>query len=73
MKKLGPTGEYPHGKISADDSGALKVGVAADSAGNVHVNFGTRISWFAMPPAEAIELAKLIMTKAGAKKIEVTL
>lgn len=71
--KIGPTGTFPHGKLNEQDSGALNIGVAVDDVGNVHVNFGTRISWFAMPPEQAINLAKLILTKAGAKKIEITL
>jgi len=45
---------------------------AADSlAGNVQVNFGKPVAWFALPPATAIELAKLLAKHAGAKRVEI--
>lgn len=71
--KLGATGEFPEGSLGPHDEGALKMGVAHDSKGNVHRNFGKEISWFAVPPEQAIELGKLLMRHAGAKKIEVPL
>lgn len=71
--RLGATGEYPHGKINPDDEGALNVGVAADGMGNVHVDFGKPVSWFTMPSEQAINFAKLILTHAGAKNIEIEL
>ncbi len=39
--KFGATGKYPHGSFGPHDEGALQMGVARDSKGNVHVNFGT--------------------------------
>ena len=71
--KLGATGEYPHGSLGPHDEGALNMGITHDSQGNVHVNFGMAIAWFALPPEQAIELAKLILRHAGIKKVELTL
>lgn len=71
MVKLGATGEFPDGSFGPHDKGALTMGVATDKAGNVHVNFGCKISWFAMPPEQAIDLARLILRHAGAKKVEI--
>jgi len=71
--KLGATGKYPHGTLGPHDEGALQMAVAHDSTGNVHVNFGKDLSWFAMPPEQAINFAKLILRHAGAKKVEIEL
>jgi hypothetical protein len=48
---MGPTGKFPQGKVHANDEGELVIGVAADVAhGQVVVNFGTPVAWFALPP-----------------------
>jgi hypothetical protein len=73
QKKIGPTGEFPDGMLSPDDGGALNVGVAVDSNHNVVINFGSPVSWVAMPPENAIQFAKLLLRRAGAKKIEIEL
>lgn len=73
MTKFGPTHDYPHGSLGPDDRGAIQIGVARDGKGNVVVNFGSELSWFAMPPENAINFAKLILKHAGAKKIEIEL
>ena len=73
-KPFGATGEFPQGKLNDHDEGALKIGVAYDKMdGIVRVEFGKPVAWLGLPPPEAIELAKLLMRHAGAKKIEVTL
>lgn len=69
---LGPTGDYPHGKLGRDDEGGLNIGIT-NRDGAVVVHFGTPVAWFGMPPEQAIEFAKTIMKHAGAKKITVIL
>lgn len=71
--KLGATGTFPRGSLGPHDEGALAMGVSHDSKGNVHVNFGKDLSWFALPSADAINFARLILQHAGAKKVEITL
>lgn len=71
--QLGPTGDYPHGRLNADDKGGVRMGVAHDDEGNVHINFGTEVKWVAMPPDTAIDFAKTILRHAGAKKVEIEL
>lgn len=73
MPKLGATGEYPDGTLGPHDEGGIQMAIAHDSKGLVHVNFGKDISWFAIPPEQAINLAKMLMHHAGAKKIEISL
>ena len=71
--KLGATGTFSRGSLGPNDEGDINMAVAHDSIGLVHVNFGKEVSWFAVPPEQAIELGKLLIRHAGAKKIEVTL
>ena len=63
--KPGPTGEFPHGKISDRDEGELAVGVAIDRAnGIIRIAFGTPIEWFGMPRDKAIEFGERIIKSA---------
>lgn len=71
--KLGATGKFPDGSFGAHDEGEIRLAVARDARGNVHINFGKDISWLAMPSDQAVEFAKLILKSAGAKKVEVEL
>jgi len=71
--KFGPTGKYPRGSLGPSDEGELRFGVAHDSQGNVIVNFGTELSWLALPPEQTIELARLLLKHAGVKKVEIEL
>lgn len=62
-EKLGPTFEYPQGRLSVDDAGALnfKIGERGD---NVSVEFGEHVTWLAMPPEQAVAFAQLLIAKA---------
>lgn len=73
-RPFGPTGSHPQGVLNDDDEGAIKIGVAYDPGnGVVRVDFGKPVAWLAFPPEQAIELAKMILKKAGAKKIEISI
>jgi hypothetical protein len=69
--KFGPTGEYPLGSLGPDDKGALQVGVAHDSKGNVIINFGTEVSWLGMTSSQAVQFALNILRHAGVKKVAI--
>ncbi|HYM31837.1 MAG TPA: hypothetical protein VEU47_11080 [Candidatus Cybelea sp.] len=71
--KLGATGTYPDGSFGPHDEGSIQLAVAHDSKGNVHIDFGKDLSWLAMPSAQAINFARLILRHAGAKKVEIEL
>ena len=73
MTKFGPTGTFPEGKLGPTDEGALQFGVAHDKQGNVHINFGKKVAWVAMPPEQAIALARVLLKHAGAKRVEIEL
>lgn len=64
MKKIGPTGNYPEGKISNDDEGELRIAVHR-TAKDVILSFGKSISWIGLPPGTARRLAKLLIKNAN--------
>ena len=69
---LGPTGEYPEGMVRPDDKGALRFAISdPDSHGNIHIDFGAPVTWFALPRETAIDFAQMLLRKAGAKKVEI--
>jgi hypothetical protein len=72
-KKIGATGKYPEGSLGPHDEGELSFTIATDSKGLVHIHFGTPVAWIGLRPEQAIELGKLLLMKAGAKKVEVEL
>ncbi len=71
MSKFGATNQFPRGRLGPHDEGGLCFGIARDSKGLIHFNFGKKVSWLAMPSEDAITLAKMILSKCGAKKITV--
>jgi hypothetical protein len=65
----GPTGDYPHGKLSTDDEGGLNVAIshfmAPDGTRMVRFDYGKPISWLALPREQAVEFAVTILKHAG--------
>lgn len=62
-KKLGATGEYPEGRLHDDDQGELVFALGVRD-GNVVINFGKEVSWLAMKPQVAADLAAAIIKHA---------
>jgi hypothetical protein len=60
VTKLGPTGEFPRGKLNKTDEGALMIAVGHEN-GVVRVEFGTPTAWIGLPPEEALAFAALIV------------
>jgi len=69
---LGPTGDFPQGKLNPTDEGGLQV-MIGNKDGAVIITFGTPVAWFGMPNSEAIDFAKKIMKQAGVKSVKVIL
>lgn len=65
--KLGPTGDYPHGKLNPEDEGGLQMAITHDSKGNVRIDFGVPVAWLAFPSDMAITFANLVLYHAGAR------
>ena len=64
MCKIGATGNYPDGQISSDDGGELAVGLRIHK-NNLIIGFGKDISWIGLGKEEALQLANMIIIKAG--------
>lgn len=62
--EFGATGQFPEGKLREDDQGEIKFGVGV-SNGNVVLDFGTPVKWLGLPPAQAIELSKMLAARAA--------
>lgn len=65
--KLGPTGDFPQGKLNADDEGALNCVISREN-GCVRVDFGEPTAWIALPPDLALAFAATIIKHAMALK-----
>ena len=73
QKEIGPTGEFPAGKIATTDEGALKFAVVRHGQ-KVMMSFGTPVEWIGFGPDEAVQLALTLVRHAGeAKGVPVTL
>lgn len=56
-------GEFPRGKLTEHDEGSIAFAIGVKN-GAVVVNFPKPVAWFGMPPANAVELAKLLIAHA---------
>ena len=64
-KGVGPTGQFPDGRINESDGGQLTVATAADpTRGLVLIDFGAAVAWLAMTPAAALAFADDLRNKA---------
>jgi hypothetical protein len=71
--KPGATGDFPDGKLDETDEGGLAFGVGHDAQGYVRIDFGKPVAWMAMPAAQAVELARLLLRHAGVKEVKIRL
>lgn len=61
--RLGPTGRFPEGRFHQTDDGELAIAIGV-SRRKVVVEFGTATKWIAFGPAQARELAGLLIENA---------
>lgn len=60
---VGPTGEHPAGRMSADDEGALTTAIGVD-AGRVVVRFGVPVAWVGFEAQGAADFAAALVKHA---------
>ena len=60
---IGPTGEFPEGKLTEKDEGAVVFAVGVEQ-GKVVIQFDTPMSWLGMLPDQALQLANILRTRA---------
>jgi hypothetical protein len=69
LPKLGPTGDFPHGKLFGDDQGGINVALrrftAPDGRRMVRIDFGKPVDWLALPREQALAFAAVIAHFAG--------
>jgi hypothetical protein len=56
-------GEYPRGRLNADDEGACAFAVGHEK-GVVKILFPKPVAWIGMPPEQAIDLAQDLLKHA---------
>lgn len=63
-KKLGPTGEFPRGKMSATDEGELRIMTGIRDK-TVMIEFDTAVAWLGLDKATAIQLENKLLELAA--------
>ena len=63
MTKVGPTGEFPRGRVSDDDEGGVNIGITVED-GTIFLNFGVSLRWIGLGPEEARALATELLSAA---------
>lgn len=62
---IGPTGNFPEGKLTEHDEGEIAMAVYRKD-GKVIIDFGSKVTWLGMNPNQAIELGNALI-KQGRK------
>jgi hypothetical protein len=64
--RIGPTGDFPEGKLNEDDEGGLQMRVGSDPKNNkVILDFGSPVHWIGLDPEGAQDLARLLSEAAN--------
>ncbi len=64
---LGPTREFPRGKLNQSDEGEIKIGIAHDpESKTVIIDFGASVTWVGFTGEQAVEIADLLINHANA-------
>lgn len=72
-RTFGAMGRHSMPPISDDDEGDIKIGIAYDPVdGLVNIRFGKPVAWLAFPKEHAVVLARSLLSKAGATKVEIS-
>lgn len=53
--------EYPAGRVSADDDGAIAYMVSCDATKVIRIDFNKPVAWVGLGPKEAIQLAQSLI------------
>ena len=61
---LGPTGRFPEGKLAPQDEGELRYRVGGKD-GKVIIDYGSPVHSVGLTKAQACELGRLLITRAG--------
>lgn len=62
-RDLGATGDFPRGKLNADDEGGLQIAIGHKD-GTVTIDFGKEVAWVGFSPQDAANLAAILIQHA---------
>lgn len=62
--KLGPTGQFPEGKIHRSDQGQLSMAIGHKD-GKVFITFGVATDWIGFTKEQALQLATTLVNHAS--------
>ena len=66
VEELGPTGQYPDGKLSEDDDGELRFALAHDPSKDIVVmSFGVPVNWLGVPAPIAEHISRGLVAHAS--------
>lgn len=61
--RFGGSGDFPRGKLNADDEGALTLGIAVKDK-TLIIDFGKPVVWLGLDKATALQIAETIRKRA---------
>jgi hypothetical protein len=61
--RLGATGQFPHGKLNADDEGELRLAISRQGD-LIRIDFGKPVAWLGLYSKEARAFAEAILKHA---------
>ena len=65
-QKLGPTNQFPRGRLNPNDDGEIRMAIFPDEKSRVIiVEFGIELSWIGMPPQQAREMGESLIKHAN--------
>lgn len=65
--KLGPTGNFPRGKMDPSDRGGIEFTIALDRAHkSIILSFGAPVTWLGLGKDDATIMGQLLLQKAAA-------
>jgi hypothetical protein len=62
-QKLGPTGDFPEGKLTPNDEGGIQFAVGVVE-GKIVLNFNSPVAWVGMMPDQALLLGQTLIKNA---------
>ena len=64
LAEVGPTGQFPEGKIDKSDDGEIKIAVGVQD-GKIVMEFGAPIEWIGFTPEQGQEIGMLLIKRSA--------
>ena len=63
-EEIGPTGEFPEGKLTPMDQGEIRIAIGVEK-NKVVMHFGKEVAWIGFNRKQAIQIAGLLIDHAA--------